>query len=121
MTRFEMELTGRLGAFWKKNAEKEIEKMQAQVANNEINTDANGGAYWNSNNRYIPEDCAEILSYTDFEFNIEETARAREAQNAEFLANYRKNHKTTAEERMEAHAAFGKDAHIINIITGERI
>ena len=120
MTRFEMELTGRLGDFWKKNAEQEITKMQNR-ANNEIGTDANGGAYWKNNGRYIPEDCAEILSYTDFEFNMEETTRAREAQTAEFLASYRKNHKTSDEERMEARAAFGNDAIIINIITGERI
>ena len=30
MTRFEQELSGALGAFWKKNAEEEIRKMQAR-------------------------------------------------------------------------------------------
>ena len=120
MTRFEQELSGALGAFWKKHAEEEIAKMQRRVDNDEIRTNANGGAFWNSNGNYLPADCAEILSHTDFPFNIEETARAREAQNAAFLDNYRKNYKgPTAEERMEMEAAFDKGTTVVNVITGK--
>ena len=121
MTRFERELSGVLGAFWKKNAEEEIAKMQRRVDNDEIRTNANGGAFWNSNGNYLPADCAEILSHTDFTFSMEETARARKAQNAAFLDNYRKNYKgPTAEERMEMEAAFGKGTTVVNVITGKK-
>ena len=122
MTRFERELSGELGAFWKKNAEQEIAKMQERVDNDEIRTNTQGGAFWNSNGNYLPADCAEILSHTDFPFSLEETARAREAQTAAFLESYRKNYKgPSAEERAEMKAAFGEGATVVDIISGERI
>ena len=91
MTRFEQELSGALGAFW------------------------------NSNGNYIPADCAEILSHTDFPFSIEETAKARKAQTAAQLEAYRQNHRTSAEEVEEMRAAFGTGTTVVDIITGERI
>ncbi len=121
MTRFEQELNGNLGAFWAKHAREEIEKMQERADNDEIRTNCEGGAFWNRSGNYLPEDCAEILSYTDFPFSREATRRAREAQNDAFLADYRKNHRTSAEERMEMQAAFGKGTTVVDIITGERI
>ncbi len=120
MTRFEQELSGALGAFWKKNAEQEIERMQRMADNDEIRTNMNGAAFWNSNGRYIPADCAEILSHTDFPFSIEATTAAREAQVAQQLEAYRQNHRTSAEEREEMRAAFGTGTTVVNIITGER-
>ena len=119
MTRFEMELSGKLGAFWKGEAEKQIKRMQQRIENNEIRTNANGGAFWNSNGNYLPADCAEILSHTDFPFSLEETNRARKAQNEAFLKNYR--HETTEEERAEMRAAFGKGTTVVDVISGERI
>ena len=64
MTRFEQELSGALGVFWKKHAEEEIAKMQRRVDNDEIRTNANGGAFWNSNGNYLPADCAEARIQT---------------------------------------------------------
>lgn len=122
MTRFERELSGSLGAFWKKNAEQEIAKMQERADNDEIRTNAEGAAFWNSNGNYIPSDCAEILSYTDFPFSIEATAKAREAQTAMQLEAYRRNYKgPSEEERMEMEAAFGKGTTVVDIITGKQI
>ena len=122
MTRFEQELSGALGAFWKRNAEAEIEKMQARADNDEIRTNIGGGAFWNASGNYLPADCAEILSYTDFPFSLEETARAREEQTAAFLENYRKqSHTPSAEERAEMQAAFGKGTTVVDVISGERI
>ena len=121
MTRFERELSGELGAFWKKQAEEEIRKMQERADNDEIRTNIGGGAFWNSNGHYLPADCAEILSHTDFPFSLEETARAREAQTAAFLENYRRNYKgPSEEEKAEMRAAFGTGATVVNVITGER-
>ena len=119
MTRFEKELSGALGAYWKRNAEQEIEKMQKRIENDEIRTNANGGAFWNSNGNYLPADCAEILSHTDFPFSLEETNRAREAQIAMQLAAYR--HETPEEDKAEMQAAFGRGATVVDIISGERI
>lgn len=122
MTRFEMELSGKLGAFWKGEAEKQIKRMQQRIENDEIRTNANGGAFWNSNGNYLPADCAEILSHTDFPFSLEETNRARKAQNEAFLENYRRNYKgPSEEERAEMRAAFGTGATVVNVISGERI
>ncbi len=121
MTRFEQELSGALGAFWKRNAEQEIEKMKARIENDEIRTNIGGGAFWSSNGNYLNEECAEILSHTDFPFSPEETKRAREAQTEAFLENYRQSHKTSATERTEMEAAFGKGTTVVNVITGERI
>ena len=95
--------------------------MQIRADNDEIRTDIGGGAFWNSNGNYLPADCAEILSYTDFPFSLEETARAREAQTAAFLESYRKNYKgPSEEEKAEMRAAFGTGATVVNVITGER-
>ena len=93
--------------------------MQARVDNDEISTNIGGGAFWNSNGNYLPADCAEILSHTDFPYSLEETNRAREAQIAMQLAAYR--HETTSEERAEMQAAFGRGTTVVDIISGERI
>ena len=121
MTRFEQELSGSLGAFWKRHAEEEIAKMQERVDNDEIRTAICGGAFWNSNGRYLPAEAAEILSHTDFPFSLSETNRAREAQNAYLLEEYRRNHKTSEEEKAEMRAAFGTGTTVVDVISGERI
>lgn len=121
MTRFEQELAGLRGEFWKKDAERKISQMQERVDHDEIRTNTQGGAFWLSSGNYLPEDVAEVLTYTDFEFSIEETRRARQAQTEAFLERYRKNHRTSDEERAEIRAAFGPKATVVDIITGERI
>ena len=118
-SRFEQELSGALGAFWKKHAEEEIAKMQKRVDNDEIRTNIGGGAFWLSNGRYLPEDAAEVLAHTDFTFSMEETNRARKEQDKAFFERY--THKATEEERMEMRAAFGAGTTVVNVITGERI
>ena len=122
MTRFQRELSGSLGEFWRQNALKEIAKMQERADNDEIRTNTEGGAFWNKSGNYLPADCAEILSYTDFPFSLEATARAREAQTAMQLEAYRRSYKgPSEEEKAEMRAAFGSGSTVINVITGERI
>lgn len=121
MTRFQMEFNGSLGAFWAEHAKQEIAKMQARADNEEIRTNMNGAAFWNNNGNYLPDDAAEILSHTDFPFSLEETNRARKAQNEAFLENYRKNYQgPTAEEQAEMRAAFGEGTTVVNVTTGKR-
>ena len=121
MTRFEQEISGNLGAFWKKNAKEEV-KRAVEMATTEATVEEDGAIRWNRSGNYIPDDFCEKLEYAGFTFSREATRAAREAQDAESLAAYRKNHKGfTAEEIAEARAAFGKGETIVNILTGEKI
>ena len=120
MTRFAREWNGELGAFWQRNAHEEAERLLAQRDNIEV--EADGAAKWKSSGNYLPADVVEKLTFAgaDF-FSAEATAAKREAQTSEFLDNYRKSHKTTAEETMKMEAAFGKGTTVVDIITGEKI
>ena len=120
MTRFELEIIGKLGNYWKRNAEKEIAWVQERVVNGEVLIDDNCAAYWKSNGQYLPSDCVEKLTYTGFFFDAEATNKAREKQTAEFLNQYRaRKHTPSAEELCEMRAAFGAGAKVVDVISGE--
>ena len=124
MTRFERELSGSLGAYWKASAEKEIRKMEGRQMNGEIFFGAEGVVRWTSNNRVMPKDCREILSHTVYRdlFSEDASRAAEEAETAAFLESYRKNYKgPSEEEKAEMRAAFGTGSTVVDIITGERI
>jgi hypothetical protein len=120
MTRFAREWNGEFGAFWQKNAHEEAARLLAQKDNIEV--EADGAAKWKSSGNYLPADVVDKLTFAgaDF-FSAEATAAKRDAQTAEFLNSYRKNHKVTAEDRAEMEAAFGKGTTVVDIITGEKI
>ena len=124
MTRFAQELSGALGDFWKKNAEKEIRKMEERSINGEIHFGADGVVRWNSNGRVMPKDCREILSHTAYRslYDEEASAAAEDEETTAFFQSYResrRNHKVSAEERAEMMAAFGKGATVVDVITGQ--
>ena len=120
MTRFEMELSGKLGEYWVRNAQNEIAKMQEKADNGEILLDHNFAAYWEVNGNYLPSDCVEILSHTKFFFDAEATNKAREKQDAEFFSNYWKNRTGLSEETLfEMRAAFGEGTLVVDVITGQ--
>ena len=120
MTRFEREISGSLGEFWKKNAEEEVRKAVAQ-AETQATVDADGAIRWESNGRYLMDDFCEKLEYAGYAFDREATAKKRDAQNAESLAQYRRNDRGLSGEALaEARAAFGEGATVVNILTGER-
>ena len=119
MTRFEREISGSLGAFWKKNAEEEVRKAVAQ-ADTQAMVDADDAIKWNSNGRYLMDDFCEKLEYAGYAFSREATAEKREEQNAESLAEYRKNNKgLTGEELAEARAAFVEGTTVVDVLTGK--
>lgn len=89
MTRFEREISGSLGAFWKKNAEEEVKKAVAQ-AKKDATVDGDGAIRWNSNGRYLMDDFCEKLEYAGYPFSRKATAAKREAQTEEEFAQYRK-------------------------------
>lgn len=120
MTRFEREISGSLGAFWKKNAEEEVKKAVVQ-AEKDATVEADGAIKWNSNGRYLMDDFCEKLEYADYDFSREATAKKRDAQNEESLAEYRRNYKgLSAEELAEARAAFGEGTTVVNVLTGDK-
>ena len=121
MTRFERELSGALGAFWKKEAEKELEKIEKQLDEGKITIDEKGIAR-NSIGRILMSDLAEKVSFITDEIDLEATAEARSEEVSQELAAYRRSAKpATEEEKDEMRAAFGKGQTVVNILTGERI
>ena len=124
MTRFERELSGALGAYWKSSAEKEIRKMEERQMNGEIFFGADGVVRWTSNNSVMPNDCREILSHTAHRdlFSEEASRAAEDAETAAFLESYRKNYTgPSEEEKAEMRAAFGTGSTVVDVITGKRI
>lgn len=121
VTRFEQEISGSLGEFWKQSATNDLNNITREIKENSV-IDSDGAIYWKSNGNYIPEDVAEKLEYVGYEFNRTVTAEKREAQQKEQIAYYKKNKKPTSREDItEMRAAFGTGSTIVDIITGERI
>ncbi len=120
MTRFAQELNGRCGAYWKANAEKELADLRTELDLGKITIDENGVAR-NRVGRILMSDMLERLTYITDKVNVEATTAARDEEVERDLADYRKNHRTSAEERREMRAAFGTGATVVNVISGERI
>lgn len=120
MTRFEREISGSLGVFWKKNAEEEVRKAVAQ-ADTQATVDADGAIRWDSNGRYLMDDFCEKLEYAGYAFDRETTARKRDVQDAESLAQYCRNDKGLSGEALaEIRAVFGEGTTVVNVLTGRR-
>lgn len=120
MTRFQRELNGELGTYWKKEAEKELERVKTDLQAGKITIDENGVAR-NCIGRVLMSDMLEKLAMVTGKVNVDATAKAREQEVSESLAEYRKNARpATTEERMEMRAAFGKGTTVVNILTGEK-
>ena len=121
MTRFERELSGALGAYWKNSAEKELEEIRKDLAEGKITIDENGVAR-NCIGRVLMSDMLEKLTYVTDEVDEEATKAARDEEVTRSLAEYRRNAKPANEEELsEMRAAFGEGQTIVNILTGERI
>lgn len=120
MTRFEREISGSLGAFWKKNAEEEVKKAVAK-ADEDATVGADGAIKWKSNGRYLMDDFCEKLEYAGYAFSREATAAKRDVQNAESLAQYRTNDRgLTGEALAEAREAFGEGEAVVDVLTGKK-
>ena len=121
MTRFERELSGALGAYWKNSAEKELEEIRKDLAEGKITIDENGVAR-NCIGRVLMSDMLEKLTYVTDEVDEEATKAARDEEVTRSLAEYRRKAKPASEEELsEMRAAFGEGQTIVNILTGERI
>lgn len=124
MTRFQQELSGSLGPFWKQEAEKELARVKADLESGLITIDGNGIAR-NRIARVLMADMLEkLLLVTDKADKADKaaTTAAREAEVSKELTAYRETKQSTsAEELAEMRATFGKGARVVNILTGEHI
>ena len=121
MTRFERELSGALGEFWKNNAQKELQKTKEDLESGKITIDENGVAR-NCIGRALMSDMLEKLTHITDAVDTEATNAAREEEVAAALEKYRRNAKPASEEeKNEMRSAFGKGQTVVNILTGERI
>ena len=121
MTRFEREITGQLGEYWQKDAEKEVQRAVAEADRNAI-VDENGAIKWKSNGSYLMDDFCEKLEYAGYPFSREATKNARDIQVHRELNEYRKNQKAPSPEELEAmRAAFGEGTTIVDVLSGRTI
>ena len=122
MTRFEREISGSLGAYWKASAEKELAEIRAELAAGKITIDANGVAR-NCVGRVLMADMAEKVAWVSDAIDRNATAAAREIEVERELAEYRASRRSgySAEELAEMRAAFGPGTVVRDILTGEEI
>lgn len=121
MTRFMKEFSGRLGDFWKAEAEKELAAVKADLEAGQITIDDNGVAR-NCIGRVVMSDMLEKIALVTDKVDTVATTFARETEVEESLREYRANrHPYSAEELAEMRAAFGPGARVINVLSGEEI
>ncbi|MBQ9685415.1 MAG: hypothetical protein IJV41_02550 [Oscillospiraceae bacterium] len=121
MTRFQMEISGALGAYWIISAQEEMEKAVKYARENAI-VEEDGAIRWKSNGAYLMDDFCEKLEYAGFPFSRKATQAAREAQDAAFLKRYRETNRGMDEAtKAEARAAFGEGTTIVDVLSGEKI
>jgi len=121
MTRFEKEISGALGSYWQQSAEKEM-KAAVESAARDATVDKDGAISWKSNGSYLMDDLCEKLERAGFAFSREATRKAREAQVAEELAEYRKNYRgPSPSELEEMRRTFGEGTTVVDILAGEKV
>lgn len=123
MTRFDRELKGEYGEFWKKKATQYLHKIEEEVSKGEITIDKEGVAR-NCIGRVVVDEVANALDYIiqDGSFRWDKTIEARNEENKKFLKEYasREPH-YSSEEIAEMKAAFGQGTKVVNVLTGREI
>lgn len=121
MTRFMAELSGKFGAYWKAEAERELTEVKADLEAGRITIDDNGVAR-NCIGRVVMADMLEKIALVTDKVDTEATALVRDAEVEESLRECRANkHPYSAEEMAEMRAAFGPGETIVNVLTGDKI
>lgn len=121
MTRFQQEISGALGQWWKEQAEKELEDA-VRKADADAIVEPDGAIKWVKSGNYLMDDFCEMLEYAGYPFSREATAKSRDIQNSKFIEEYKKNYTGPSEEELfEMRAAFGDNGTVIGVITGNVI
>lgn len=122
MSRFQREISGSLGTFWKERAEEEVKKLLEQ-SKTDIIVESDGAIKWKTNSNYVPDDVCEKLEYAGFKFNRTATKNKKDKQSAEFIKTYIENNKNrdfTEEEKIEMNATFGPDTNVVDVLSGRQ-
>ena len=122
-SRFELELSGERGDFWKKDAEKRLEEVKKDIAKGDITIDEDGVAR-NCLGRVVMSDMADIIELVSKDFNRKNTEDARDKEDRKFIEEYRKQQKNREyswEELAEMRAAFGKGTTVVDVFSGKKI
>ncbi len=123
MTRFEQELSGVLGEFWKKEAKKELANVKAELEDGKITIDEAGVAR-NCIGRALMNDMLEKLLLVTDRVSAEATRKARDIEVKKAIDEY-KEYRTkegySEEELKEMKAAFGPGTRVVDILSGKTI
>lgn len=121
MTRFQKELAGLCGPYWRKNAQDELAKVRSDLNDGKYSID-NNGVVRNCIGRVVMDDLMEkILMVTD-EADFAATAAAREYEYRKEIEAYQARPRVFGEEELaEMRATFGKGTRLIDTLTGESI
>lgn len=120
-SRFMQEISGDLGEYWRKDAERKVQDYMLQADERAI-VEPNGAIRWKWNGNYLMDDYCEVLEYGGYDFSREATAAARDEQNSKFLEEYRRNPpKLTEEDLAEMRSAFGEGTTVRDVITDDLI
>lgn len=123
MTRFDRELKGEFGDYWKKQAIQYLHKIEEAVFKGEITIDKEGVAR-NCIGRVVVDEVANALDYIiqDGSFRLDKTVEAREVEDAQFIKNYiGQDRGPSDEEIIEMRAAFGEGSKVVDIISSKEI
>lgn len=121
MTRFERDLRGDFGSYWAEQAQKELEKIKAELASGKITIDANGIAR-NCIGRVLMEDMQEKVAMVSDKINVQATQEAYETETHAAIEKYRaQKREISPDELYEMRAAFGSGTTVVDFLTGETI
>lgn len=121
MTRLEKELSGALGAYWEKEAKKELARVKKDLDDGKITIDENGIAR-NDLGRTLHDDMLEKVAMVSDKVNVEATRAARAKETAKVIEAYRASCTGPSEEGLfEMRAAFGTGTTVVDIFTGKKI
>ena len=113
MTRFEKELSGALGEYWKKEAERELDNIRKDLDEGRITIDEFGA---------LQNDMLEKVMMVSYRVNAEATRKECEKEALAAIEAYRANYKEPDQEELfELRAAYGRGTTVVDVITGKKI
>ncbi len=119
MTRFQMELSGMLGEFWKKQAEQELQKVKSDLDSCRIAIDGDGVAR-NCIGRALADDRLEKVELVAPDcVNVSATRATYAAEVREALKGYA-SRQPNDEEMHEMRSAFGTGTTVVEVLSGRR-
>lgn len=116
MTRFQMELSGKLGQFWQNEAQKELERVKSDLDSCKITIDADGVAR-NSIGRALADDMLEKVELVAPDcVNVSATRATYAAEVREALKGYA-SWQSNDVEMHEMRSAFGTGTTVVDVLT----